>query len=458
MFSKETYISRRNRLKSDIGSGIILLNGNETVGMNYRDNTYHFRQDSTFLYFTGIDVPNLYLLIDIDNNTETLFGNDPTIDDQVWMGAVSSIHSIAQTSGISKSNELTSIETTLKTAILQKRKIHYIKPYRNGVTLKLSQYLGLHPNAVKENNSIELTKAVIAQRSYKSDEELVEIEKAVTITTLMQKSAWLMCKEGVSEKEIAGHIEGIAISKGGHLSFPVILTANGQYLHNHASQSLLKQGQLILCDCGAETAMHYAGDITRTFPVNNKFTSIQKEMYDVVLYSQNAAIEALKPSVLFKDIHLLACEKLIEGLIQLGFMKGDPKEAAAVGAHTLFFPCGLGHMMGLDVHDMENLGEEYIGYTDTLKKSTEFGLKSLRLGKALEERFVLTVEPGIYFIPELMDQFQANKKFTDFINYDKFQQFRTFGGIRLEDDYVITSNGSRILGPELSKSSDYFVE
>jgi Xaa-Pro aminopeptidase len=299
---------------------------------------------------------------------------------------------------------------------------------------------------------------VIAQRSYKSDEELVEIEKAVTITTLMQKSAWLMCKEGVSEKEIAGHIEGIAISKGGHLSFPVILTANGQYLHNHASQSLLKQGQLILCDCGAETAMHYAGDITRTFPVNNKFTSIQKEMYDVVLYSQNAAIEALKPSVLFKDIHLLACEKLIEGLIQLGFMKGDPKEAAAVGAHTLFFPCGLGHMMGLDVHDMENLGEEYIGYTDTLKKSTEFGVKSLRLGKALEERFVLTVEPGIYFIPELMDQFQANKKFTDFINYDKFQQFRTFGGIRLEDDYVITSNGSRILGPELSKSSDYFVE
>jgi Xaa-Pro aminopeptidase len=258
-------------------------------------------------------------------------------------------------------------------------------------------------------------------------------------------------RDGMTEAQLAGGLQGIAIAAGGNLSFPTILTVNGQVLHNHYGQTVMKDGRIVICDSGAENALHYAGDMTRTFPVGRRFTAQQREMYDIVLGAQEAAIAALRPGVLYRDVHALAAEKLMEGLKQAGVAKGDPREAVAAGAHTLVFQCGLGHMMGLDVHDMEDLGEEYVGYTETMKKSREFGWKSLRLARALEPGFVVTIEPGLYFIPELMDQFRAEKRFLDFIDYDKLDTFRSFGGIRIEDDLLITDSGSRILGKPLVK-------
>jgi len=454
MFSANTYRERRNKLRSLVGSGIILLPGNDEVGMNYRDNVYHFRQDSTFLYYTGIDRPDLFFIIDIDNNTETLYGNDLTVDQIVWTGPVDSLSVFATKSGINTIQPYNEAEVVLKKAVQQKQAVHYLLPYRGEIAIKLSEWLGIPVKQLQPKVSMPLTRAVISQRSYKTGEEITELDKAVDLTSAMHLKAIQSSRPGITEYEIAGQLEGVATSGGGQLSFPIILTVNGQYLHNHAGSNVLKNGQMVLCDCGAETAMHYAGDMTRTFPVDKKFTAQQREVYDIVLNAQVAAVEALKPGVLFKDVHLLASEKLAEGLKQLGLLKGDMKEAVSLGVHTLFFQCGLGHMMGLDVHDMENLGEEYVGYTDTLKKSTEFGLKSLRLGRALEEGFVVTIEPGIYVIPELIDQWQAQNKHKDFVNYDKVNAFRSFGGIRIEEDYFITASGSRLLGKPFAKTAN----
>lgn len=454
MFSKETYIERREVLKKAVGSGLILFPGNEEVGMNYRDNIYRFRQDSSFLYYSGIDHPNLFLLIDVEADIEILFGNDLTIEQTVWTGPQESLSISAEKSGIATVQPLSFVEAILKNALQQKRTIHFLPPYRSAITLRLSNWLEIHPNMVAQKASVLLAKAIVAQRSYKTTEELVEIEKAVDITSAMHLKAIEMARPGMKEYELAGQVEGTAVSSGGQLAFPIILTVNGQYLHNHAGSNTFQEGQMILCDSGAETNMHYAGDMTRTFPVSKTFTAQQKEIYNIVLQAEEAAIATLKPGTLFRDSHLTACKEILKGLKSLGLVKGDLDEAVAAGAHTLFFQCGLGHMMGMDVHDMENIGEEYIGYTDTLKKSTEFGLKSLRLGKELEEGFVLTVEPGIYFIPELIDQWQAEKKYSEFINYDKVQNYRNFGGIRIEEDFLITKDSYRLLGKPLAKKAE----
>ena len=419
--------------------------------MNYTDNLYHFRQDSTFLYFFGIDRPGLMALIDIDTDKEIIFGDDLTIEQMVWTGYQQPLAAQAESVGISTVKTLGKLQEIIEKAGVQNKKIHFLPPYRPEQVQRLSVLLGIDAAALTSMVSVQLIKAIIAQRSIKGLEEVAEIEKAVNTTIDMQLEAMRYAKEGMTEANIAGKIHGLAISAGGNLSFPTILTVNGQILHNHYSNNVLSNGQLVLCDCGAETSMHYAGDLTRTFPVGKSFSAIQKEIYGLVLNTLQAAAGLLKPGILYKEVHLFACEKLVEGLQQFGLMKGDIKEAVAEGAHALFFPCGLGHMMGLDIHDMENLGEQYVGYTEELKKSTQFGLKSLRLGRALEEGFVLTVEPGLYFIPELIDQWEAEKKFTSFINYDKLKAYKTLGGIRLEDDYLITKNGCRLLGKDLPK-------
>lgn len=442
MFAKEVYEERRNKLKSEIGEGIILLPGNGESGMNFRDNTYHFRQDSCFLYFTGISRPDLCLIIDIDNDQEILFGDELTVDDIVWTGALETIEAQAEKAGIA----FTRKKTEVINALAGNRKVHFLPVYRAETSLKLMDW-GLTGEV-----SVPLIKAIVAQRSIKSEQEIQEIEKAITISTLMQLKAQEIARPGVTENAVAAQLQAIAIANGGQLSFPSILTVNGEILHNHASNTVLKDGQMVLCDCGAENELFYAGDLTRTFPVGKAFSSLQQDVYNIVLNAQLKAIEALQPGVLYKDVHLLASAHLVRGLIDLGLMKGDPEQAVTEGAHTLFFQCGLGHMMGLDVHDMENLGEEYIGYTAELKKSKEFGLKSLRLGKALEPGFVVTVEPGLYFIPVLIDSWAAENKHAQFINYEKVKQFRDFGGIRIEDDFLITTTGSRLLGPPLIKT------
>lgn len=452
MFSIDIYKERRNKLKKAVGNGLILFLGNEEVGMNYKDNTYHFRQDSSFLYFFGLDKPGLAAIINVDEDIEIIIGNEPTIDDIVWMGTQPSLTEIAAQTGINKAAESNSLKVFIQKALSSGQTVHYLPPYRSDAVIRLSDILEIPIPKISDGASVALIKAVIAQRAYKSGLEVSEIDKAVNISNEMHLAAIRYSRENVTEKYVAGIVEGLALSAGGNIAYPVIYTVNGQTLHNHPTSDILKKGQLVLCDCGAETSMHYAGDLTRTFPVDQKFSPLQKEVYEIVLKAEQAAANALTPGIRFLDVHKLACEHLVDGLKQLGLMKGDAKDAVKEGAHTLFFQCGLGHMMGLDVHDMEDLGEQYVGYSEGMLKRKEFGLKSLRLGRELEAGFVLTVEPGLYFIPELMDMWQGQGKLRDFINYDKLDAFRNFGGARVEENFLITENGYQLLGDPLIKS------
>ena len=455
MFSKNTYLNRRDVLKKSIKSGIVLFPGNGESPMNYADNWYPFKQDSSFLYYTGIDhIPNLYFLINIDTGEEILFGNNTTPEEKVWVGATEKLEAYAEKSGFSTVKPLKQIASYLKSQLAKGQQVHYLPPYRFEQKIALSELLNIPIGELDARKSIALIKTIVAQRERKTAEELIELEEAVNITRAMHKHAIVNTRPGMTEMHMAGQLNGIAVSGGGGLAFPIILTKDGQYLHNHASQSILQEGDLVLCDCGAYNTMGYGGDMTRTFPAGKRFTPLQKDVYDIVLNAHNSAIEALKPGVRFKDVHLLASKKLVEGLTDLGLMKGHADDAVAAGAHTLFFQCGLGHMMGLDIHDMENLGEAYVGYTPELQKSTEFGLKSLRLGKELQEGFVLTVEPGLYFNPFLIDERRAEKKYLDFINYDAVEKFKSFGGIRVEEDFVITPDGSKLLGEPLAKTTE----
>ncbi len=452
MFNKEIYISRRNQLKTLVGSGVILLIGNEQSSMSFKDNWYPFRQDSSFLYFTGLDTPGLAAVIDIDNNAEMIFGEESGVDDIIWNGHTPSLQEMAELSGCSTTKPFKELEGFIKPFKNSNRAIHYLPPYRPEHTQLLSHLLSIPLNNVDTSVSTHLIKAVVSLRSIKGVEEVAEIKKAVAISEAMHLTGMRESRAGLTEAHVAGLVQAVAISGGGNLSFPTILTTHGEILHNHYGNHILPAGKMVLLDCGAETAMHYAGDLTRTFPVGDAFSPLQKDVYNIVLNALQTSAAALLPGKLFRDIHLLAAEKLTEGLTALGLMKGDAKEAVAAGAHTLFFQCGLGHMMGLDVHDMENLGEQYVGYTPEMKKSTAFGLKSLRFGKALETGFVVTVEPGLYFIPELMDIWAAEKKLPQFINYDKLDAFRNFGGIRIEDNYLITSTGSELLSTSLPRT------
>ena len=451
MFKSSTYIKRRSKLKARIGSGIILLMGNSESPMNYLDNTYHFRQDSSFLYFFGLDHPDLVGLIDIDNDKEIIFGNDLTIDDIVWMGVKPTINERASQVGISKTYPLTKLDSYIKNAQQKNRKIHFLPPYRPENKIKLFELSGIKPSQANELASLNLVKAVVDQRNYKSDEEIAEIEKAVNVTVDMHLAGMRMARPGMKESEVAAAVYEIALAAGGNISFPIIATIHGETLHNHCHGNTIKSGDLFLLDAGAETPMHYAGDMSSTFPVDKTFTEQQKEIYNVALAAHEAAIAMLKPGITNKEVHLKACITIAEGMKDLGFMKGNMEEAVHAGAHALFFPCGTGHMMGMDVHDMEDLGEVWVGY-DGEPKSTQFGLKSLRLGRKLEPGFVLTIEPGVYFIPDLIDMWRAENKFNKFINWEKVEKYKNFGGCRNEEDFVITETGARLLGKPLPKT------
>ncbi|WPP50831.1 aminopeptidase P family protein [Catalinimonas niigatensis] len=443
------YQKRRQILKEQFQDGLILLLGNEESSMNFRDNWYPFRQDSTFLYYTGIDIPDLAVVIDLDEDQEILFGDDVSIDHIIWTGSLPSVADRAERGGIAKSASLKDLSSYLQKARQKNRSIRFLPPYRAEREFKLHQLLNIPLTEIDAYVSQDLINAVIAQRAYKSDEEIKDMEKAVNISNEMHLLAIQSAWPGMKEYDLVGQVRGKAISEGGDIAYPIILTINGQTLHNHYYGNTMKEGDMVLVDAGAETPLHYAGDLTRTFPVSKHFSPLQKDMYNIVLSAYHKAVDALHPGVPFRDIHLLAAEELVSGLKGIGLMKGDAKEAVNAGAHTMFFQCGLGHMIGLDVHDMEDLGEHFVGYSDTIKKSKEFGLKSLRLGKELELSNTLTVEPGIYIIPELIDRWKAEKIHTNFINYEKLDKIRDFGGIRIEDNFLITDEGSRKLGDYL---------
>lgn len=445
MFSAKTYTQRRQELKKKLGQGILLFLGNQDSPMNYADNGYHFRQDSSFLYYFGLDFAGLAAVIDLDEDREIIFGNELTIDDIVWMGTQPTLKEKGLLVGISDTAPSERLAGVLRKAVSAGRPVHFLPPYRAENKTILFELLGIPPAQQAEKASVELIQAVVGQRSYKSDEEIAEIEKAVDISVQMHVGAMKMARAGMKEVELTAEIQRIAVAAGGQIAFPVICTINGQTLHNHHYGNTLKPGDMVLCDTGAESPLHYAGDLSSTFPVDKAFTPRQKEIYQIQLNAYHAAIAALKPGVSNRDIHLLACRTLAEGLKAIGLMKGDLDEAVQQGAHAMFFPCGTGHMMGLDVHDMEDLGEKYVGY-DGQPRSSQFGLKSLRLARPLETGFVITIEPGIYFIPELIDRWRAEKRFCEFLDYEKLESYRNFGGIRNEEDFLITRDGQRRLG------------
>ncbi len=446
MFAKETYMARRAKLKQTMGSGLLLFLGNDESGMNYADNTYHFRQDSTFLYFFGLPYAGLSAVIDIDNNREIIFGDELTIDAIVWMGTQPTLKEKSERAGIAEVRPFNAIGGYLKEAQAKNQPIHYLPTYRAEHQVKLQDWLGIYPGT--EKPSVPFIYGVVNQRNYKSDEEIAEIEKACIVTADMHLTAMRMARPGIRESEVAAAVAEVAYASDYQLSFPIIATINGQTLHNHYHGNRIKSGDMLLLDAGAETEMGYAGDMSSTIPVDTKFTQRQKDIYDIAVASHEAAVAALRPGILFEDVYNQACRVIMEGLKEFGFVKGDPMEAVMAGAHALFMPCGLGHMMGLDVHDMENLGEVYVGYNGR-PKSTQFGRKSLRLGRELEPGFVLTIEPGIYFIPELIDMWKAENRFAAFINYEKVITYKDFSGIRNEEDYLITPTGARLLGKKI---------
>jgi Xaa-Pro aminopeptidase len=450
MFKKDVYIERRNRLKNKLKGGLVLFLGNKESAMNYLDNAYHFRQDSSFLYFFGLDMPNLAGLLDLDSGKEYLFGDDFTIDDIIWMGTQPTMKELAAEIGIENTEPFSQLGNYLRNAINQNRNIHVLPFYRGDTIIQFSNLLEISHNEAENFVSIELIKAVVDLRSIKDKYEIEELIKAAAIGYKMHTTAMKMAKPGVYEQEIAGTVEGIALAHGGLLSFPIILSQNGETLHNHDHSNILQEGRLMLTDSGAETTMHYASDNTRTVPVGGKFSQKQKDIYNIVLNTVDHVTSLIKPGIPYRDIHLEAAKIIAEGLTNLGIMKGNPKDAVREGAHALFMPHGLGHMMGLDVHDMEGLGEDNVGYDNEIKRSTQFGLSGLRLGRKLQEGFVLTNEPGIYFIPDLINKWETEKINTDFINFDKIKkEYINFGGIRLEDDLLVTENGSQLLGKRI---------
>ena len=447
MFSAETYTHRRNKIAAQVKDGFILIMGNEESPKNYKDNIYTFRQDSNFLYCCGIDQPGLYLGIDLSTGKSILFGQEITMDHIVWMGEQPSLRELADRAGIDEVGSLKALENKLSALGSAKTFIHYLPPYRSKNSALLKSWLGINDLQPSE----KLIKAIINLREYKEEQELAEIEKALALTREMHYYVRDNAKPGMLESELSGIVGGMACTQGGDLAYPVILSVNGQILHNHYHGNTLESGHLILGDFGCETPMHYASDITRTWPVDGKLTARQKAIYQIVGDAHTAGVQALQPGIPYRDVHLIASLVIASGLKDLGLMKGDPAAAVKEGAHALFFPHGLGHMMGLDVHDMEDLGEDRVGYDEKITRSAQFGLNALRLGKALKSGHVLTVEPGIYFIPQLINQWEAKGMHKDFINYEALKAYHDFSGIRLEDNYVITEGGSKLLGPVIDK-------
>lgn len=459
MFKKDVYIERRNKLKSRLKGGLVLFLGNQEAAFNYPDNTYHFRQDSSFLYFFGLDLPNLAGLIDLDSGKEYLFGNDFTIDDIIWMGPQPKIKELATDIGVENTEPLDKLKNYLLNAKNQDRNIHVLPFYRGDSIIQFSNLLEIHHSEVEDYVSSELIKTVVDLRSIKDQYEVEELIKAAAIGYKMHTTAMKMAKPGIYEQEIAGTVEGIALAHGSMLSFPIILSQNGETLHNHYHGNMLQEGRLMLTDTGAETNMHYASDNTRTVPVGGKFSQKQKDIYNIVLASLDHSITLIKPGVPYRDIHLASAKVIAEGLTKLGIMKGNPEDAVREGAHAMFMPHGLGHMMGLDVHDMEGLGEDNVGYDNEIKRATQFGLKGLRLGRRLQEGFVLTTEPGIYFIPDLVKKWKAENINADFINFDKIlNEYADFGGIRLEDDILVTEKGCQMIGKRIPITPDEVEE
>ena len=447
LFNKQTYISRRDILRQRMESGLIVFFGNNESPVNYPSNSYKFRQDSTFLYYFGLQRDGLVGVIDADSGEEWLIGDDIDIEDIVWFGSVDSVADMAAQAGVQKSAPMSRLESLVRDAHDRGRELHFLPPYRHDQMIQLMDLTGIHPRDQRAAASVKLIQAVVNQRIVKSADEIAEIERACAIGYEMHTTAMRMCRPGVTEQEIAGRISGIASSRGCIVSFPSILSMHGEIMHGYPSPRPLEAGRLMLCDCGAETNENYCSDHTRTTPINGRFDSRQRDIYQIVVDAHDRAFEIARPGIKWWDVHFEAARIITEGLKSLGLMKGNTDDALAAGAHAMFFPHGLGHALGMDVHDMEGLGQIYVGFDDEVRpRLDQFGTNCLRFGRRLQEGYVMTDEPGIYFIPALIDEWRATGHCAEFLNFDRIEQYKDFGGIRLEDDLLITATGARYLG------------
>ena len=450
LFSKQTYIARRAILRQRIEHGLVLIFGNNESPMNYPSNSYKFRQDSTFLYYFGLQRDGLVGVIDADSGDEWLIGDDIDIEDIVWFGSVDSVADMAAQTGALKSGPMSRLDSLVQDARDSGREIHFLPPYRHDQMIQLMDLMGIHPRDQRAKASLRLIHAVVEQRLVKTSEEVAEIERACAIGYEMHITAMRMCRPGVTEQEIAGRISGIASSRGCITSFPSILSMHGEIMHGYPSPQPLEAGRLMLCDCGAETNENYCSDNTRTTPINGRFDARQRDIYQIVVDAHDRAFEIARPGMKWWDVHFEAARVITEGLKALGLMKGNTDDALEAGAHAMFFPHGLGHAMGMDVHDMEGLGQTYVGFDDEVRpRLDQFGTNALRFGRRLREGYVMTDEPGIYFIPALIDEWRAKGHCADFLNFDAIERYKDFGGIRIEDDLLITADGCRYLGEKM---------
>ena len=447
MFSKDTYIRRRAELKKLVGQGLVLLFGNNEAPANYPANAYApMRQDSSFLYFFGQHRDGLVGVVDIDNDEEWLLGDDIDIEDIVWMGFVPSVSDLAAEVGVVKTAPMKELRTMVNQAKAEGRKIHYLPPYRHDTKIQIMDLLGIHPAQQKESASLPLIKAVVKLRATKEPQEIAAIERACDVGYVMHTTAQRLIRPGVTERYIGGQVDGIARSLAQGVSFATIFSQHGEIMHGNPSDALLEDGRLALCDAGCELD-DYCSDNTRTMPVNGHFSQRQLEIYSIVEACHDYVLEVARPGVKYADVHFAVCRLMTDRLKELGLMKGDTEEAVRAGAHAMFLPHGLGHMMGMDVHDMEGLGQIYVGFDEETRPNLEqFGTNCLRMGRRLEPGFVVTDEPGIYFIPHLIDLWRKEGHCKEFLNFDKLETYKDFGGIRIEDDILITKDGCRFLG------------
>lgn len=446
MFTKEFYAGHREALKKLMNKGLAFFVANDEASMNYPDNTYHYRQDSNFSYFFGLNHPDLVGVIDFETGEEILFGQEVTIDDVIWCGPLPSLQEQGDMIGIKDCRDINRFPEYIRAAIEKGRQVHITPTYRGDMTIKIANYMDICTCEVVKYVSQQLIEAIVSLREIKSQIEIEEMEYAAVTAYYMHTTAMKMCKPGVIEQEISGTIEGIAIARGGVVSFPNIVSMDGQTLHNHNHGNVLKEGRMMVCDCGAETSNYLDSDFTRTTPVGGKFNARQRDVYEIVLKANTEVAKNTRPGIEYMEMHRLAARTLIEGLKGIGLMKGSTDDALEAGAHYLFQPHGLGHMLGMDVHDMEGLGEVNVGYNKQTPRSTKQGFSCLRCGKTLKPGFVVTDEPGIYFIPALIDQWKKDGTDKGRVNYSKLESYYTFGGIRLEDDVLVTADGARRLG------------
>lgn len=452
MFKKETYMARREQLRKDVGRGIIIIPGNHEAPCNYKDNTYWFRQDSTFLYFFGLQREDLVGVLDCETGKDYIFANDYDIDDIIWTGPLPSVKELAASVGVENSGDMKALAEYCRKAVCSATRVHFLPPYRADIRADLAAWLGLDYHAVNSYASMELILACVKQRSIKSAEEIEEIEKAIATAYNMHVGAMKLAMPGRYEYELAGFMEGEAWKGNGPVSFPVIMTVHGETLHNHGHNNRLEVGRMLVMDAGCETPMNYCSDITRSVPVGGKFDERQKTIYEIVLAANMEAARVTRPGITYKEVHTAASRVLAEGYKGLGILKGSVDDIVANGAHSLLMPHGLGHMMGLDVHDMENYGQINVGYDEETRPSEQFGLGSLRCGRRLQPGFVITDEPGCYFIPALIDKWHAEGTNKDFVNFDELEKWKDFGGIRIEDDVLVTETGARVLGKPIPKT------